>query len=454
MVDKFRIEHDSLGDIKVNESNLWGAQTQRSLENFNIGNEIMPLEIIKSICFIKSACAKANYQTKKLSKEKYEAIEKSVKYILENKLDQFPLHVWQTGSGTQTNMNVNEVISNVAKLNYNVIIHPNDDVNMSQSTNDVFPTSIHVALVLKIENELIPVCKELISTFEELENKYGNIIKVGRTHLQDAVPVKFGQEISGWKYSIIKPLELINNSLNYLKELPIGATAVGTGLNTPIDFDKLTIENLSKSLKKEFKKCDNKFAQLQNKDAINIIHSSLKVLAMNLMKIANDIRFLASGPKCGYGEIIIPANEPGSSIMPGKVNPTQCEQICMIATQILGNDTTISFASSQGNFELNVYMPVIAYNAIQTVNLLTDGIESFNTKCVIGIAPNEAKMRDNLEKSLMNVTALSPVIGYENAANVAKLALKDNITLKDACIKLKLLTSEEFDKIIQYKNLV
>ncbi|MDR0985332.1 MAG: class II fumarate hydratase [Mycoplasmataceae bacterium] len=448
---KYRIEKDSIGQIKVEDNKLWGAQTQRSLENFVISHEIMPIDLIKALVSIKVACADSNHYFRKLDSSKTNAIIKSGMEILKGKyLDQFPLKIWQTGSGTQTNMNVNEVIAHLAKNN----IHPNDHVNMSQSSNDVFPTAIHVAISANIINKLIPQIKLFINSLKTLEKKYSKVIKIGRTHLQDATPITLGQEISGWKASVENCLIQINNSLNYLNELPIGGTAVGTGLNCPRGFDKKVCSYLSKLWKINFKPLPNKFNGLAFKERVASTHSQLKVLATTLYKIANDIRFLSSGPRAGIGEIIIPTNEPGSSIMPGKVNPTQCEAMMMVCNQVIGNDVTISLCASQGNYELNTFMPIIAYGALWSIRLLTDAINSFNHKCVMGITINNQRMKHNLDNSLMLVTALSPKIGYAKAAEIAKLAYKENTSLKQAALKLKYVSSKEFDELVKPEKMI
>ena len=445
---EYRIEKDSMGEINVPKNRLWGAQTQRSLENFNIGKEIMPFELVNALCILKLACARANNKLKneKMTDEKLRYIEEAI-YKRYELRDEFPLRVWQTGSGTQTNMNVNEVIANYGNmLAEKKLLHPNDDVNMSQSSNDVFPSAMHISACISISNLLMPAINDLIKSFKALARKYASVVKSGRTHLQDATPISFGQEISGWYTSLEKDKELLNASLKHLSELAIGGTAVGTGLNAPCGFDKSVCNELSRITGLKFKPSKNKFHSLSSKDEIVFAHGALKALACDLMKIANDIRWLASGPRCGLGEITIPENEPGSSIMPGKVNPTQCEAITMIATQVMGNDATIAICASQGNFELNVFMPVTIYNFIQSVNLLTDGINSFNKSCVKGIKVNKKKMHDNLHNSLMLVTALTPYIGYEKGAEIAKLAYREGLSLKNACLKLGYLTEEEFDK--------
>lgn len=445
----FRTEHDTMGEIRVPAEKFWGAQTQRSLENFPIGWEKMPQEIIKAFAYLKLACALSNLELNpKMTKEKFSLIEYACREILSGKLnDEFPLVVWQTGSGTQSNMNVNEVIANVGNRKAGEkVLHPNDDVNMSQSSNDTFPSAMNIAAVTSAKTELISAVDRLISVLDKLEKENSSVIKIGRTHLQDAVPLTFGQEISGWKAMLETDRTNILNTLSVLSNIAIGGTAVGTGLNAPKDFGKNVCEKLSSLTSIQFVDSPNKFHALTSLDRMVFAHGALKALAADLMKIANDIRLLASGPRCGLGEITIPSNEPGSSIMPGKVNPTQCEAVTMIALQVIGNDTTISMAATQGNFELNVFLPVTAYNFLQSVRLLTDGINSFTERCVSGIKANESVMKNNMEKSLMTVTCLSPVIGYDKAAETAKKAFSENITLKEACIKLGYLTEKEFDE--------
>ena len=451
----YRIEKDSLGEIKVPANKLWGAQTERSRNNFKIGvgRETMPVEIIRAFGYLKKAAAIANAKLipEKMTEQKKSLIVSVCDKIIGGELDgEFPLVVFQTGSGTQTNMNANEVIANAVNFTAKkTVCHPNDDINMSQSSNDTFPTAMNVAAVLSIENRLFPAIDKLINTFIKLEKENAGVIKSGRTHLQDAVPIAFSQEISGWRVMLEKGKEQIEDAIKYLRELAIGGTAVGTGLNAPEKFGATVSEILTDLTGEKFVSEQNKFHALTGKDAFVFTHGAIKALAANLMKIANDIRWLASGPRCGLGEITIPANEPCSSIMPGKVNPTQCEAITQIAVQITGNDAAIGFAASQGNFELNVFMPVIAYNFLQSVRLLSDGIISFNDNCVSGIKANKEKMRDNLNNSLMLITALSPVIGYENAAKVVKKAFNENTSLKSACLSLNLLTEKQFDELFK-----
>lgn len=455
MTKKTRTEKDSIGEIAVPADKLWGAQTQRSLENFRIGGERMPPSLIHAFVQLKAAAAQVNHSLGKLSQQKCDAIVKACNEILEGKHDdQFPLVVWQTGSGTQSNMNCNEVIANRAsqilggEAGMARLVHPNDDVNMSQSSNDTFPSAMHIAAVLDVEKKLIPAIEKLLNTLTEKSNKYKAVVKIGRTHLQDATPLTLGQEISGWGAMLANSLAQITESLEYVRNLAAGGTAVGTGINAPAEFGVKVAEQISLRTHSQFHSAPNKFHALTSHDALVHVSGALKGLAANLMKIANDIRWLASGPRCGIGELIIPANEPGSSIMPGKVNPTQAEALTMVACQVMGNDTTIGFAASQGNFELNVFKPVIAYNFLQSVALLADGIISFNDNCVAGLEANLEKIEAYLHDSLMLVTALNPHIGYDNAAKIAKTAYADNSTLKEAAVKLGLLTAEEFDKYV------
>ncbi|MBQ7353221.1 MAG: class II fumarate hydratase [Clostridia bacterium] len=455
----YRIEKDSMGEIKVPKDKYWGAQTQRSLENFKIGNEKMPYFLIYTLGYLKLACARANRLLKpeKMTEEKLNIITMVVtEGFCENGLlkDNFPLSVWQTGSGTQTNMNVNEVIANFGnEIAKKRLLHPNDDVNMSQSSNDAFPTAMHITCVIEM-NLLCKRLKELSDSFKRLEGKYKGIIKTGRTHLQDATPISFSQEISGFTSTLKKDIELLEVAKKPLLELAIGGTAVGTGLNAPKGFDEAVCNELKLIFEESFKPAKNKFHALSSKDEIAFAHGAIKAVACDLMKIANDIRWLSSGPRCGLSEITIPENEPGSSIMPGKVNPTQCESLTMVCAQVMGNDTTIGICASQGNFQLNVYMPVIIYNFVNSTGLLCDAICSFEKNCVRGIKPKKEKMKENLDKSLMTVTALTPHIGYEKGAEVAKLAFKENISLKEACLKLGYLTSEEFDKYYRFEEMI
>jgi len=450
-----RVEKDTLGEVLVPKNAYWGAQTQRSYENFRIGDK-MPLEVIRAFGILKNAAAIANCKLGVLDENIKALIGRVCVEINEGKLDNhFPLVIYQTGSGTQTNMNLNEVIANRAnEIAGKKLIHPNDHVNKSQSSNDTFPTAINIAAVISIRKKLIPVCKGLVETLDKLENDNKDIIKTGRTHLQDATPLTLGQEISGWKSMILHDLKMLEESIEHLKELALGGTAVGTGLNAPKGFDVLVAEEISKLINEKFITAENKFHSLTSKDTIVYAHGALKALAADMMKIANDVRWLASGPRCGIGEIMIPANEPGSSIMPGKVNPTQCEAITMVSTKVMGNDTTIGMGASQGNFELNVFMPVVISCFLESVNLLAEGIESFNSKCAIGIKPNANKIEENLNKSLMVVTALNPYIGYEKSAEVAKKAYENEISLKESGIKLGYFNEEEYDLWVDYKKMI
>lgn len=452
----YRIEHDTFGQIKVEKNKYWGAQTQRSLDNFKIGIEKMPIEVIKAFSILKKAAAITNNKLGKLDDEKKNIIVRVCDEIFQGNLDDnFPLSVWQTGSGTQTNMNVNEVVARRAnELVSKELIHPNDHVNMSQSSNDTFPTAMNISAIVEIEERLLPSIKRLKETFKSLEEANKDIIKTGRTHLQDAVPLSFGQEISAWKFMLEESIKNINLSIDALRPLALGGTAVGTGLNSPEGFSKAVASEIEKISGKKFSSSENKFYSLTSKSDFSFVHGSLKALSTDLLKIANDIRWLASGPRCGIGEISLPENEPGSSIMPGKVNPTQSEALTMVVAQVMGNDTSISFGASQGNFQLNVFMPMIIYNFLQSVRLLKDGIDSFNKNCAKGIKANEQKMQENLEKSLMLATSLNPYIGYENAARVSKLAHKEAITLREAVVRLGYLKEEEFDKIVDPKNMI
>ena len=457
---EYRIEHDSMGEVKVPADKLWGAQTQRSHENFEIGVNIetMPREITHAFGILKKAAAQANSELRpeKMTAAKLDAISKACDEVISGELnDNFPLVVWQTGSGTQSNMNANEVIANRGNIIAGEkLLHPNDDVNMSQSSNDTFPTAMHIAAVLMLEDKLIPAVQTLIDTFKRLEKENEGIVKSGRTHLQDATPITFSQEISGWRSSLEKDVELIKLSIAPLYELALGGTAVGTGLNAPDGFGELVAEKVTNLTGKPFITAANKFHALTSKDELVFAHGAIKALASDMMKIANDVRWLASGPRDGLGEIFIPENEPGSSIMPGKVNPTQCEAVTIVAVQVMGNDVAVSMAASQGNFELNVFMPVCIYNFLQSARLMAEAILSFNKNCAVGITANKEKMHHNLHNSLMLVTALNPYIGYENAAKTAKKAFKDNISLKEACVELGFLTAEKFDEVFHPEQMV
>lgn len=455
----FRVETDTLGDVKVPSEKYWGAQTQRSKQNFPIGNEKMPIEIIKAFAILKKSTAKVNSDLGLLEEKKAKAITYASDRILADELSEhFPLVVWQTGSGTQSNMNVNEVLAFVGnkwleEQGSDLILHPNDDVNKSQSSNDTFPTALHVASVLKLEDTVLPALQKLKNTLKSKMSAFQDIVKIGRTHLQDATPITLGQEISGWHRMLERTESMIDESAQYLKDLAIGGTAVGTGLNAHPEFSERVSKEISLFTGKEFKAAPNKFHSLTSYDEAVYAHGALKALAANLMKIANDVRWLASGPRSGLGEITIPTNEPGSSIMPGKVNPTQSEALTMVVTQVMGNDATIGFAASQGNFELNVFKPVIAYNFLQSSQLLADSMLSFDERCAQGIEPNHEKINKFLNDSLMLVTALNPHIGYENAAKIAKKAFEDNSTLKETAVKLNLLTEDEFDKYVNPKEM-
>ena len=457
---EYRIEHDSMGEVKVPADKYWAAQTERSHENFliGVGIETMPREITHAFGILKKAAAIANNKLKpeKMTAQKLEAISKACDEVISGSLNEhFPLVVWQTGSGTQSNMNANEVIANRGnEIAGEKLLHPNDDVNMSQSSNDTFPTAMHISAVLILEDKLIPAVDLLIDTFKRLEKEHEGIVKSGRTHLQDATPITFSQEISGWRTSLERDKEMILSALPYLKRLALGGTAVGTGLNTPKGFDVEVAKAVSEITGKDFQTAENKFHALTSKDELVFAHGAMKALAADMMKIANDVRWLASGPRDGLGEITIPENEPGSSIMPGKVNPTQCEAVTMVAVQVMGNDVAVGMAASQGNFELNVFMPVCMYNFLQSVRLLAEAIVSFNKNCAVGIRANKEKMHYNLHNSLMLVTALNPYIGYENAAKTAKKAFKDNITLKEACVELGFLTAERFDEVFHPEQMV
>ena len=445
-----------MGEMKVPADKYWGAQTQRSLQNFDISKEKMPMEVIRAFAVLKKACANANCSLGRLPEQKRDLIGQVCDEILAGKLDDnFPLTVWQTGSGTQSNMNVNEVIAGRGNaIAGEKLLHPNDTVNMSQSSNDTFPTAMHVAAVLAIRQHLLPEMEEMIRALKKLEEDNAGIIKTGRTHLQDATPIAFSQEISGWRGMIERCASMITSSLHGLRELAIGGTAVGTGLNAPKGFGAAAAAEISALTGEEFNASDNMFHALTAKDAMVYSHGALKALAADMMKIANDVRWLSSGPRCGLGEIFIPENEPGSSIMPGKVNPTQCESVTMVAVQVMANDTAIGLAASQGNFELNVFLPVCIYNFLQSVDLLTDSLRSFRIHCVEGIRPDQEKMAYNLKNSLMLVTALNPYIGYENAAKTAKKAYAENISLKEACVSLGFMTEEEFDQALVPEKMV
>lgn len=457
---EYRVEHDSMGEVKVPADRLWAAQTQRSHENFKIGVgiETMPREITHAFGILKKAAALANAELKpeKMTEKKKNAICQACDEVIAGKLnDHFPLVVWQTGSGTQSNMNANEVIANRAnQLADEKLCHPNDDVNMSQSSNDTFPTAMHISAVLALEEKLLPAIELLITTFKHLEKENEGIVKSGRTHLQDATPIKFSQEISGWRSSLERDAELLKMAVKPLHELALGGTAVGTGLNAPAGFAELVAKKVAELTGKPFVTAENKFHALTSKDELVFAHGAIKATACDMMKIANDVRWLASGPRDGLGEIHIPENEPGSSIMPGKVNPTQCEALTMVCVQVMGNDAAVGFAASQGNFQLNVFMPVLIHNFLESARLLSDAMRSFRLHCAEGIRPNREKIAENMRKSLMLVTALNPHIGYENAAKIAKLAHRENLTLKEAALKLQLVSEEDFDKWVNPKKMV
>ncbi len=453
---EYRIEHDTMGEVKVPADRYWGAQTQRSFENFKIGTQRIPDEVITAFGVLKKAAAKANLALGVLDEERAGAIQQAADEVISGKLrDHFPLVIYQTGSGTQSNMNVNEVIANRANeiLGKN-IVHPNDHVNKSQSSNDTFPTAMHIAAVTAIEDYLLPSLDALAEVLGRLEGENRDIIKTGRTHLQDATPLTLGQEISAWREMLMETRKMLEASLQGLRKLALGGTAVGTGLNAPDGFAELSAKKISEITGKQFETAPNKFHALTSKDALVFCHGAMKALAADLMKIANDVRWLASGPRCGIGEITIPENEPGSSIMPGKVNPTQCEALTMVCVQVMGNDAAVGFAASQGNFQLNVFMPVLIHNFLESARLLSDAMGSFRLHCASGIRPNRERIAENMQKSLMLVTALNPHIGYENAAKIAKLAHKENLTLKEAALRLGLVSEENFDLWVDPKKMV
>ena len=457
---EYRTEHDSMGEVQVPVDRYWGAQTQRSHENFpiGVGIETMPAEIIHAFGILKKAAAMANHALKpeKMTVEKLAAVSQACNEVISGRLNgHFPLVVWQTGSGTQSNMNANEVIANRGnEIAGRKLLHPNDDINMSQSSNDTFPTAMHIAAVTALEDRILPAVDRLTATFRRLEEANAGIVKSGRTHLQDATPITFSQEISGWRTSLERDRQLLELALPPLKELALGGTAVGTGLNAPKGFDTEVAAAVARLTGKDFVTAPNKFHALTSKDELVFAHGALKALACDMMKIANDVRWLASGPRDGLGEIRIPENEPGSSIMPGKVNPTQCEAVTMVAVQVMGNDVAVGMAASQGNFELNVFMPVCIYNFLQSARLLAEAITSFNDRCAAGITADREKMAHNLHNSLMLVTALNPYIGYENAAKVAKKAYRDGVSLKEACVELGFLTAEKFDEVFHPEQMV
>ena len=459
---KFRTESDTLGKVKIPIDSLWGPQTQRSINNFNIGAKgSMPIEIIHAYAILKKACAKSNFELGVLDKNKMNLIINACQQIIDGKHDkEFPLVIWQTGSGTQTNMNLNEVISNIAHIkegkklaDNNKTLRSNDDVNKSQSSNDSFPTAMHIAAYKLVVEKAIPSINNFYKSLLNKVKEFENDVKIGRTHLMDATPLTFGQEFSGYASQVKHGLKSLENSLDHLSELAIGGTAVGTGLNAPNGFDKITVKNISDDCNIKFKVAENKFEALAAHDAIIETHSALKQIAISIYKIANDIRLLGSGPRAGFSELILPANEPGSSIMPGKINPTQCESICMVCAQVIGNDYTISFAGTQGQLELNVYKPLMASKIIESLKLLSDAIISFNKNCIIGLKVNKKKITEHLNNSLMLVTALNNKIGYYKAAEIANNAYKNGTTLKEEALKLKYLSEDEFDKWVDPKKM-
>ncbi|MCY9696062.1 class II fumarate hydratase [Paenibacillus alginolyticus] len=458
MAQDYRVEKDTMGEIRVPVDKLWGAQTQRSFENFKIGTERMPVRLIGAFALLKKAAAQVNRELAGLTPEKAEAIARAADEIVEGRWnDEFPLVVWQTGSGTQSNMNVNEVIAHRGSEllgDSGERIHPNDDVNRSQSSNDTFPTAMHVAGVIAVEEELLPALELLQATLHSKMTAFADIVKIGRTHLQDATPLTLGQEISGWWAMLEQTARMVRSSVDTMRELAIGGTAVGTGLNAHPEFGARVAEALSRETGTRFVSAENKYHALTSHDQIVYAHGALKALAANLMKIANDVRWLSSGPRCGIGEITIPENEPGSSIMPGKVNPTQSEAMTMVVCQVMGNDAAIGFAASQGNFELNVFKPVIIHNFLQSVRLLADSMRSFNDNCLVGMEPNREVIQRNLEQSLMLVTALNPYIGYEKAASIAKQAHKEGLTLKESAVRSGYLTAEQFDSYVRPEDMV
>jgi len=458
----YRIEKDTMGEMKVPADKYWAAQTQRSVQNFKIGNEKMPLEVVYGFANLKKACALVNNDLGRLDNEKTSAISKACESILAGELDDnFPLVVWQTGSGTQSNMNMNEVVANKATeilggdFTKENLVHPNDDVNKGQSSNDTYPTGMRIAEVVAVTDNLIPALNQLKATLQSKSEAFADVVKIGRTHLQDATPLTLGQELSGYVAMLETNLAQVNDALVYCRQLAIGGTAVGTGLNSHPEFSQKVSAALNGFMGDYgFVSQPNKFHALTGHDAEVVLSGALKALASNLMKIANDVRWLASGPRCGLGEIEIPSNEPGSSIMPGKVNPTQAEAMTMVAVQVMGNDATVGIAASQGNFELNVFKPVIAYNILQSTKLLADVMRSFDTNCAVGIKPIRSKIDRFLNDSLMLVTALNPHIGYENAAKIAKTAHKNGTTLKEEAVALGLMTAEEFDKNVNPEEMI
>lgn len=448
---EYRMERDSMGEIRVPADKLWGAQTQRSFENFQIGTEKIPYAMVTVFAYLKKAAALVNKNLGVVDADRADAIVRACDDILAGKLDgNFPLAVWMTGSGTQFNMNVNEVVAHRAMQllqaqGKDIVVHPNDHVNHSQSSNDTFPTGLHMAGVLLIEQQLFPAMEALYAALDEKAKAYASIVKIGRTHLQDATPLTLGQEFSGWARMIARNKEMLEKGIDFLRDLAMGGTAVGTGINCPPGYDVKFAETVSRLTGETFRTAPNKFQSLTSKDELTVVHGMLKALACDLMKIANDVRWLASGPRCGIGEITIPENEPGSSIMPSKVNPTQCEAVTMVAVQVMGNDATMGIAASQGNFELNVFMPGMAYNLVQSIRLLSDVMNSFRKHCVVGIQPNLARIDHNLHQSLILVTGLVPLVGYDKACMIAKKAAKEGLTLKESALATGLVTEEQFD---------
>lgn len=457
---QYRVEKDSLGEVRVPSDKLWGAQTERSYENFPIGTEKMPLEMVHVFAILKRSAAKVNRDLDLLDGERAAAIMQACDEILAGQwLDNFPLAVWQTGSGTQFNMNVNEVIAHRAQQilkaqGSDLLVHPNDHVNRSQSSNDIFPSALHVVTYLQTKKNLLPALAEFSACLRSKATENKDIIKVGRTHLMDATPLSLGQEISGWQGIIERDQEILTDGLRYIARLSMGGTAVGTGINTHPEFAERVAREIADFTGMPFVTAPNKFQSLSSRSELAAFHGLLKALAADLLKIANDVRWLASGPRCGIGEITIPANEPGSSIMPSKVNPTQAEALTMVAVQVMGNDATVGIAASQGNFQLNVYMPLLAYNLIQSIRLLSDAVNSFRKRCVSGIKANQARIAKHLEECLILVTALVPVIGYDKAAEIGKKAAKENITLKEAALALKYISAEDFDFYMNPQRLI
>lgn len=452
---EYRIEKDSMGEIKVPAGHHWGAQTQRSYQNFRIGTETMPRGIIEAFLILKKAAAAANGRLGTLDPKIAQAVMHVADELLAGEIwDEFPLRVWQTGSGTQSNMNVNEVIANLASEHLGRKVHPNDHVNRSQSSNDTFPTALHIAAVLAVEKEVIPALEKMHDCLAAKSAQYMDLVKIGRTHLQDATPLTLGQEISGWARMLERSEAMIMTAVEFMKDLALGGTAVGTGLNAPEEFGKIVAQEIGDITGVDFRTAPNKFHSLTSRDEIVTLHGALKALAADLMKIANDVRWLSSGPRCGLGELKIPENEPGSSIMPGKVNPTQCEAVTMVAVQVMGNDAAVGFAASQGNFELNVFLPVIAYNFLQSCRLLGDVMNSFTDNCLVGLMANEERIAENLNRSLMLVTALTPKIGYDKAAEIAKKANHEGTTLREAALALGFISEKDYDSIVRPELMV